>query len=120
MCWMETLRQSAALVRDPARCVHIGDRGSDVYELFCEAHDAATHFLFRTRVDRCVGDGELTVADEMTEEQCKGLHKMEVQDRHGNILEAVVELKYRHIFSAATACQAEPVRADQSYYPPRH
>jgi hypothetical protein len=44
MCWMDNLRQSTALLSDPARCVHIGDRGSDIYELFCEARDAGTHF----------------------------------------------------------------------------
>jgi hypothetical protein len=33
---MDNLRESIALLCDPARCVHIGDRGSDIYELFCE------------------------------------------------------------------------------------
>ena len=78
MCWMDNLRQSTALLSDPARCIHVGDRGSDIYELFCEAHDAGTHFLSRTCVDRCAGDGEHTVAYEMAEERCKGLHKVEV------------------------------------------
>jgi hypothetical protein len=111
MCWMDNLRQSTALLRDPARCVHIGDRGSDIYELFCEAHDAGTHFVFRTCVDRCAGDGEHTIADEMAEEHCKGLHKVEVQDRHGNVSEAVVELRYRRVL-------VRPPRAKQSHYAP--
>lgn len=111
MCWMDNLRQSTALLNDPARCVHIGDRGSDIYELFCEAHDAGTHFLFRTCVDRCAGNGEHTVADEMAEVQCKGLHKVEVQDRHGNVSEAVVELRYRRVL-------VRPPRAKQSRYEP--
>ena len=34
------LRQSTALMNEPARCVHIGDRESDIYELFCAAQDA--------------------------------------------------------------------------------
>jgi len=111
MCWMDNLRQSTTLLSDPARCVHIGDRGSDIYELFCEAHDASTHFVFRTCVDRCAGDGEHTVADEMAEEHCKGLHKVEVQDRHGNISEAVVELRFRRVL-------VRPPRAKQSQYAP--
>jgi hypothetical protein len=111
MCWMDNLRQSTALLSDPARCIHIGDRGSDIYELFCEAHDAGTHFLFRTCVDRCAGDGEHTVADEMAEEQCKGLHKVDVQDRYGNVSEAVVELRYRRVL-------VRPPRAKQSRYEP--
>ncbi len=41
--WIENLRQTTALLGDPQRCVHIGDRESDIYELFCAAHDLETH-----------------------------------------------------------------------------
>src|SRR3954470_19521276 len=60
--WLENLRQSTALFAQPQRCVHIGDRESDIYELFWTAHQAGTHFLVRTCVDRLAGDGEHTVA----------------------------------------------------------
>lgn len=30
--WLENIRQSVNLVNDPARCVHIGDRESDIFE----------------------------------------------------------------------------------------
>ena len=39
------------LFEAPDRCVHIGDRESDVYELFCTAQKLGTHFLVRTCVD---------------------------------------------------------------------
>jgi hypothetical protein len=42
--WLENLKQSTELFSDPKRCVHIGDRESDIYELFCTAQDAGTHF----------------------------------------------------------------------------
>jgi hypothetical protein len=77
--------------------VHIGDRESDIYELFCTAHDAGTQFLLRTCVDRLAGDGEHTIATEMAEVVCKGLHRVEVRDRHGKTSEAVLELKFRRI-----------------------
>src|SRR3954452_4868143 len=32
--WLETLKQSTALLGEPPRCVHVGDRESDIYELF--------------------------------------------------------------------------------------
>ncbi len=32
--WLENLRQSSARLADPARCVHIGDRESDIYSCF--------------------------------------------------------------------------------------
>jgi hypothetical protein len=35
--WLENLRQSSALFGEPDRCIHVGDRESDVYELFCTA-----------------------------------------------------------------------------------
>ena len=50
--WLQNLEQSTALLATPDRCVHVGDRESDIYELFCEAHDAGAHFLFRTCADR--------------------------------------------------------------------
>ena len=50
--WLENLKQSTALLHDPQRCVHIGDRESDIYELFCSAQAAETHFLVRPCVDR--------------------------------------------------------------------
>ena len=53
--WLENVQQSTELLDDPGRCVHIGDRESDIYELFCAAHDVGTHFLIRTCVDRLRG-----------------------------------------------------------------
>ena len=40
------------LLDDPGRCIHIGDRESDIYELFCPAQEVGTHFLVRTCIDR--------------------------------------------------------------------
>ena len=85
------------LLDDPARCIHIGDRESDIYELFCTAQELGTHFLVRTCVDRLAGDGEHTIADEMAEVAVKGQHRIEVQDDHGNPSEAILDLKYRRI-----------------------
>jgi hypothetical protein len=95
--WLENLEQSTALLAEPARCVHIGDRESDIYELFCKARDTQTHFLLRTCVDRLAGDGAHTIAEEMAEVRCKGLHRVEVQDRFGNVSEALLELRFRRI-----------------------
>src|SRR5690348_7508630 len=95
--WLENLKQATALLDDPGRCVHIGDRESDIYELFCTAQELGTHFLVRTCVDRLAGDGEHTIADEMAEVAVKGQHRIEVQDDHGNPSEAILDLKYRRI-----------------------
>ena len=39
------MRQSTSLLAEPERIVHVGDRESDIYELFSIAHQAGTHFL---------------------------------------------------------------------------
>lgn len=95
--WIENLGRSTALLNEPARCVHVGDRESDIYELFCEAHKLGTHFVVRTCVDRLVGDGKHTISDEMSEVQVKGLHPIEVRDTKGNPAEAVLEIRYRQL-----------------------
>jgi hypothetical protein len=95
--WLENLRQSTELLDDPGRCVHIGDRESDIYELFCTAQEIGTHFLIRTCVDRLAGDGDHTIADEMEEVAVKGLHRIDVRDSNGDSDEAVLEIRYRKI-----------------------
>jgi hypothetical protein len=95
--WLDNLRQSTSLLHAPARCIHIGDRESDIYELFCLAHQLGTHFLVRTCVDRLAGDGEHTIADEMEEVRIKGKHRVEVRDRRGNVSTAVVELRFKRV-----------------------
>ena len=95
--WLENLKQSTALLEDPARCLHIGDRESDIYELFCVAQEIGTHFLIRTCVDRLAGDGDHTVAEEMDEVAVKGLHRIEVRNSNGDTDEAVLEIRFRKI-----------------------
>jgi Transposase DNA-binding/Transposase Tn5 dimerisation domain len=95
--WLDNLRQATELLAEPAQCVHIGDRESDIYELFCTAGEIGTHFLVRTCVDRLAGDGDHTIADEMDEVETKGLHRIEVRDNNGDLAEAVLELKYRRV-----------------------
>lgn len=95
--WLENVRQSTALLPEPHRCIHIGDRESDIYELFCTAQAIGTHFLLRTCVDRLAGDGKHTIATEMAEVRVQGLHRIQVRDRKGDPSEAVLEIRYRKI-----------------------
>lgn len=50
---LDNVRQSTGLLGDPKRCIHVGDRESDIYELFCSARKAG----IRTCVDRLAGMG---------------------------------------------------------------
>src|SRR5476651_65453 len=111
--WLENLRQSTALLAQPQRCVHVGDRESDIYELFCLAHELQTNFLVRTCVDRLAGDGNHTIASEMDEVRVAGVHRVAVRDQGGKADQAVLELRYRRI-------TVLPPIGKQRCYPPLH
>ncbi|WP_029314481.1 IS4 family transposase [Acidiphilium angustum] len=109
--WLDNLRQSTELLGDPSRCVHIGDRESDIYELFCVAQEMGTHFLIRTCVDRLAGDGGHTIATEMKEVKVAGLHRIEIRNGQGEPDEVILELKYRKL-------TVLPPIGKQKRYPP--
>jgi hypothetical protein len=77
--------------------VHIGDRESDIYELFCLAQHLGTHFLVRTCVDRRAGDGEHTVRDAMKQAPVRGLHRVQVRNKQGEFSSAILEIRYRRM-----------------------
>ena len=105
--WLENMRQSTVLLGEPERLVHIGDRENDIYEFFCEAQAAGTHFLVRTCVDRLAGDGGHTIADEMSEVSVQAMHRVAIsKDDHADI-----ELRYRRI-------RVLPPIGKQKRYPP--
>jgi hypothetical protein len=104
------LKQSAMLLGEPEKCVHICDREGDIYELFCTGQEIGTHFLIRTCVDRLAGNGDHTVADEMCDARVRGLHRIEVRDKKGDVSEATLEIKYRRI-------RVLPPIGKQSRYP---
>jgi hypothetical protein len=108
--WLENVRQATTLFGDPPRCIHIGDRESDIYELFCTAQQIGTHFLLRTCVDRLAEEGSCTVSAVMKQVRVKGLHRVSVKDRKGNWSEAVLEIKYRRV-------RVLPPVAKQKQYP---
>jgi hypothetical protein len=108
---LENVRQATALLGEPSRCVHMGDRESDIYELFCTAQQAGTPFLLRTCVDRLAQDGNCTVSAVMKQVRVKGLHRLSVKDRKGNGSEAVLAIKYRRL-------RVLPPVAKQKQYPP--
>ena len=81
--WLETMRQSSALVADPAGCIHIGDRESDIYELFVTAHELGTHFLVRSCVDRRADDGTQTIIAALDQQSTQGEHRIAVRDDNG-------------------------------------
>jgi hypothetical protein len=108
--WLENLRQATAQFTPTDRLVHIGDRESDIYELFCAAEQAQTRFLVRTCVDRLAADGNCTIAAEMKKVTRRGTHRLMVKDKDGEPSEAVLEIKYRRL-------RVLPPIGKQSQYP---
>lgn len=108
--WIENLRQSTENLGHPGRCIHIGDRESDIYELFCAAEDNETHFLVRTCVDRLTGDGTRTIRDEMSHTRIRAVHQVQIVNRKGVTSQATVEIRYRRI-------QVLPPIGKQNRYP---
>jgi hypothetical protein len=92
--WLENLAQSTRQLADPSRCVHVGDRESDIFELFGVAHEAETHFLVRTCVDRLAGRGGTTVAKVMQRQPIRGVHEVEVRDDHGRVSTAALQVRF--------------------------
>lgn len=80
-----------------AVCVHIGDRESDIYELFHAADELGTRFLVRTCVDRLAGVGDCTVADQMRQARPKGAYRIQARTKDGEHYEAVLQIKYERL-----------------------
>jgi hypothetical protein len=92
--WLENLQHSTALVGEPQRCIHIGDRESDIYELFCLAQKEKTQFLLRMCVDRLAGDGTTLISKLLAQAPVKGPHCLQVTNKQGKQREAKLEIKF--------------------------
>jgi hypothetical protein len=108
--WLDNMRQASALVADPARCIHVGDRESDIYELFVAAHELGTHFLVRSCVDRLTDDGARTLIAAMETVQGEDQHRIDVRDDKGKASQAQLTIKYHRL-------TVRPPLAKQRRYP---
>lgn len=109
--WLENMRQATALVNNPRNCVHIGDRESDIYELFCLAKELETNFLIRTCVNRLAEDGGHTIAERLQQAKVKGVHRIQARTKTGEAYEATLEIKYETL-------QVLPPIGKRKDYPP--
>lgn len=109
--WLENFRQSIELLGQPTRFVHVGDRESDIFELYCLTRDLGSHFLVRACVDRLAGDGGHTIADEMDTTTLKGLHRIEVRTANGEMTKVALEIRFKRMI-------VQPPIGKQKRYPP--
>lgn len=99
--WLENLRQTIDLLGSPERCVHVGDRESDIYELFCLAQDLGTRFLVRVQTNRLAeppptetafSEGAYRVFEQLATTPWSGRHEVRVGGEDGKI--AQVQIKF--------------------------
>lgn len=109
--WLDNLRQSIALLGEPSRCIHVGDRESDIFELYCLTQELGAHFIVRMQTDRLAGDGGHTILAEMDEVAVKGLHRVQVRDEKGETISVTLEIRSKKI-------HVLPPIGKQKRYPP--
>lgn len=95
--WLEGLTAATDRLGDPGRCVHVGDREADIFELFWAAHGAGTHFLIRGSVDRLAGRGRTTVYKVMARQPVRGTHTVEVRDDDGRVSAAILAVRFHRL-----------------------
>jgi hypothetical protein len=95
--WLDNLRQSVDLLGHPERCIHVGDRESDIYELYCLSQELGTHFVVRTVVDRLAGDGDHTISAEMQAAPSAGNLQIEVRSDQDEITQACLDVRFKRI-----------------------
>ncbi len=69
--WVQNIRETVDLFDDPDRCVHVGDRESDIFELFCAAEKKQAKFLVPIQTDRLAKDGFPKISAEMNRHRSK-------------------------------------------------
>lgn len=108
--WLLNLQEATARIGQPARCVHIGDRESDIYELFCAASEGGSHFVIRTNADRKASVPENNAARHIAEAALRGHHKLLLRDPNGACESVLLEIRYERV-------ELWPSQAKRARYP---
>jgi len=77
--------------------VHIGDRESDIYELYCLVSELGTHFLVRPCVNRLAENS--TLEEEMDNILPEGKEKYQIMLRQdeGRVREITLNVRWKRI-----------------------
>ncbi|WP_447878782.1 IS4 family transposase [Serratia fonticola] len=95
--WLENLRQSTVLLQCPERCVHVGDRESDIYELYCLASELNTHFLVRTCVNRLAENTTLEEEMKNISPKCQGHHRIFLRQDKDGVREVTLNVSWKKL-----------------------
>lgn len=90
--WLSHLRKVSEIT-DPARLIHIGDRESDMFELFSAAAESNTRFLVRACRERVTDEGDL-ISDLFSQHEVNFTYKADVIGADGKTRTATFAVKY--------------------------
>ncbi len=105
--WLENMRRSSELLGDPERCVHTGDRESDIFGFFAQAREMKTHFLVRSRTDRMTAHERIRVSQIMKKGVIQGHDWIEVRNKRGRCRLTLVTIQYQRMEIAPPNGQAQ-------------
>lgn len=95
--WLQNIRQTNELLSHPQKCVHIGDREADIFELFSECKKSESSFVVRLAVDRCMKNSKKKLFDSVNEEPVKGRYKISIHSSDGKIKNIWVEVRISQV-----------------------
>ena len=75
--WIQCAKESSEALKDAASVTIVGDRESDMYELFCDAEALNLQLVVRSRMNRKTTEGTL-LYDQIAGESVKGVHTIKV------------------------------------------
>lgn len=93
--WLDKLRQSIDLLGKPDQCVHVGDRESEIDELYCLAKKLGTHFVIRTVVDWFTGSDDHTVKSEMRDVPSVGTQSIDARIDEDTVEPIALNIRYK-------------------------
>lgn len=85
--WWQTVHKSRLCLPQASQVTIIGDRESDIYELFSQRPDQHTHILVRSNADRITADG-VKISTALSKQPWDGCQTIELagnQHRHGRM-----------------------------------
>jgi hypothetical protein len=111
--WIEAIRNVSKQVSDPSKIIHIGDRESDIFELFHEARAQGSNFLVRIRDHQRILEGGNRIFDPMKRTKVKGSFEIPVKNKNGKIRVATVQVKFYpvRVRPSVAKKQFEPISA---------
>jgi len=98
--WVKCGKDSKAVLKEASSVTLVGDRESDIYELFIDAQKEGLHLLARNRINRKTAEGE-KLYQLLNETEVSGSYKIDVSGdirKQKKKREATLLIKFREVW----------------------